>query len=127
MRLRASLTEIEMVKLRKILAVAALLIASSAVSAGGVHGQVYGSVQWGGSTTYQRYGGVAVYPGAVIVYPQGVTTVYPEGTTGNPVYVQGAYADPRTCYVECFYVPRSQRYDGSNTNVRIWGSVEIRR
>ena len=105
--------------------------AATSVEARGVHGTVGGSVQWGGSNvqTYQRYGGVAVHPGAVIVYPRGVTTVYPNGT-GNPVYVYGAYADPRTCYVGCFYVPRSQRhstrYGGNNTNVRIWGSVEIR-
>lgn len=111
----------------------AVLILPFAAEAGGVHGQVYGSVQWGGPNhqTYQRHGGVVVHPGAVIVYPRGVTTVYPNGT-GNPVYAYGAYADPRTCYVECFHVPRSQRhptrYGGGNsgTNVRIWGSVEVR-
>jgi hypothetical protein len=62
------------------------------------------------------------------VYPNGVLTVYPEGTTGNPVYVQGAYADPRTCYTACFHVPRGQRYGrNTGTNVHVWGSVSVTR
>jgi len=117
-----------MTKFRKALAVAALLVASSAAIAGNVHGQVYGSVIFGGNGSHIPPGGVVIHPTAPIVYPNGVLTVYPSGTTGNPVYVQGAYADPRTCYTACFLVPRGQRYGHSNgTTVHVWGSVSVTR
>lgn len=114
-------------KILAAVSVAAFIFAFSA-EARGVHGHVGGSVTWGGNGYHVPPGGVVIHPTAPIVYPNGVLTVYPEGTTGNPVYVQGAYADPRTCYTACFHVPRGQRYgNNGGTNVRVWGSVEIRR
>lgn len=107
-----------------------VLLVPFVANARGVHGHVGGTVTWGNNgQTYQRYGGVAIAPNAPIVYPNGVLTVHPVNG-GQPVYIQGAHADPRTCYVECFHVPRSQRhphYQQDNTNVHIWGSVTIQR
>ena len=108
--------------------VLSLFILPLTAKAGNVHGQVYGSVTFGGNGSHIPPGGVVIHPTAPIVYPNGVLTVFPSGTTGNPVYVQGAYADPRTCYTACFHVPRGQRYGNhGGTNVRVWGSVSVTR